>query len=130
MTSTSISTGNFTFVLPKGLIDDSGESHREGIMRLATAKDELEIQKDRRLQEVPGYEILLRLARVILKIGTLSKVTPEHLENLFVLDLAYLREFYNRINQQGNPYLFTKCPQCNSEFSVNLSRAGESQATP
>ena len=129
MTLTTTSS-NFTFILPKGLIDDSGEPHRQGTMRLATAKDEIEIQKDERLRNNPSYGILLRLARVILELGTLPNVTPERLENLFILDLAYLREFYNRINQQGNPHLFTQCPQCNSEFSVNLSRSGESWATP
>ena len=127
---TSTSDTQFTFVLPKGFIDDRGEIHRQGKMRLATAKDEIETQKDERVRDNPSYGNIVRLARVILKLGALPSITPECLEDLFVVDLAYLREFYNRINQQGNPHLFTQCPQCRTEFSVNLSRSGEFLATP
>jgi hypothetical protein len=48
------------------------------------------------------------------------------LEGLFTLDLSYLREFYNRINQEGSAYIPVECPQCSSQFSVELSLSGES----
>jgi hypothetical protein len=66
------------------------------------------------------------LSRVITRLGTLSAVTPELLESLFSRDLAYLREFYNRINQQGDAYIPVECPNCNRQFQVELSLAGES----
>ena len=120
----------FEFILPKGLIDDRQEIHRQGVMRLATAKDEIAVARDRRVRENPTYGILVRLARVITRLGTVSEIAPEALENLFTLDLAYLQEFYNRVNQQGSPHLFTKCPQCRCEFPVDLARSGELSATP
>jgi hypothetical protein len=116
----------FNFILPRGLVDAQGGIHRQGSMRLATAKDEIFVQKDRRVQNDPGYGVLVMLSRVITCLGNLSSVTPELLENLFTRDLAYLREFYNRINQQGDAYIPVQCPQCSSQFNVELSLSGES----
>jgi hypothetical protein len=116
----------FNFILPRGLVDDRGDVHRQGVMRLATAKDEIYVQKDTRVQRDPAYGVLVILSRVITRLGSLSSVTPELLEELFTRDLAYLREFYNRINQQGSAYIPVQCPQCSSEFSVELSLSGES----
>jgi hypothetical protein len=115
----------FNFILPKGLIDSSGKVHRQGAMRLTTAKDEICVQKDNRVQKEPVYEVLVLLSLVITHLGELSSVTPEILENLFSRDLAYLREFYNRINQQGNADIPVQCPRCSSNFSVELCLAGE-----
>ncbi|MEL7038217.1 MAG: phage tail assembly protein [Cyanobacteria bacterium J06592_8] len=126
MTSSNLPPTEFNFTLPKGLIDDQGQVHRQGVMRLATAKDEIFVQKNPRAQAEQVYSVLVRLSRVITHLGTLSSVTPEILENLFTLDLAYLREFYNRINQQNHAYFVVKCPQCNDEFRVNLALSGES----
>lgn len=120
----------FEFILPKGLIDDRQTVHRQGIMRLATAKDEMAVASDRRVRDNPAYGTLVRLSRAIARLGTVCEITPEVLENLFTLDLAYLQEFYNRINQQGNPYILTECPQCRCEFPVDLAQSGESLATP
>jgi hypothetical protein len=116
----------FKFILPRGLVDDQGDVHRQGVMRLATAKDEIHVQKDRRVQNEPAYGVLVMLSQVITHLGTLSSVTPELLEGLFTLDLSYLREFYNRINQEGSAYIPVECPQCSSQFSVELSLSGES----
>lgn len=126
MGSENILTTEFNFILPRGLVDEQGGIHRQGSMRLATAKDEIFVQKDRRVQNDPGYGVLVMLSRVITRLGSLSSVTPELLENLFTRDLAYLREFYNRINQQGDAYIPVQCPQCSSQFSVELSLSGES----
>lgn len=120
----------FTFTLPKGLLDEQGNLHRQGVMRLATAKDEIQVQSDRRVQSNSAYAVLVILSRVITRLGALSDVPPEHLENLFTIDIAYLREFYDRINQQGAASLPVQCPQCATEFNVELSFAGEPQATP
>jgi len=120
----------FEFTLPRGLMDADGQVHRQGMMRLATAKDEMAADKDPRGQESPTYRSLLVLSQVITQLGALMQVTPEQLEGLFTKDLAYLREFYNRVNQQGNALIATQCPQCNAAFEVELQLSGESLATP
>lgn len=115
----------FTFTLPKGLLDEQGNLHRQGVMRLATAKDEIQVQGDRRVQSNYAYGALIMLSQVITQLGALPAVTPEQLENLFTIDIAYLREFYDRINQQGAAYLSVQCPNCSNEFKAELSLAGE-----
>ena len=115
----------FQFTLPKGLIDLQGNIHRQGTMRLSTAKDEICVQGDRQVQANPAYTSLVMLARVITQLGGISTLTPEHLENLFTQDIAYLREFYNRINQQGSLLISTQCPQCKSDFKVEMALSGE-----
>lgn len=115
----------FDFTLPRGLVDTQGVVHRYGVMRLATAKDEISVQKDKRTQEGEAYSTLVMFSRVIISLGTLSKITPEILENLFSRDLSYLREFYNRINQQGNADIPVCCPNCNNKFSTELALSGE-----
>lgn len=125
MLTDTIPITEFNFTLPKGLVDSQGALHRQGCIRLATAKDELYAQKDRRVQEDPDYAVLVLLSRVITRLGTLSTITPELLENLFSPDLAYLRELYNRINQQGNAYIPVQCPTCSTHFNVELTLSGE-----
>jgi len=115
----------FDFELPRGLIDADGNVHRQGVMRLATAKDEIAVQKNRQAIAMPAYGTLVLLSCVIVRLGDLPSVTPEHLENLFSLDLAYLREFYNRINQQGEASIPVQCPLCQGEFDVELALSGE-----
>lgn len=115
----------FRFTLPKGWIDRQGKLHCQGMMRLAIAKDELAVQRDSRVQADPGYGVLVMLSRVITRLGDRSSVTPELLEDLFTRDLAYLRTFYNQINQQGSALLPAHCPQCQRDFKVELAFAGE-----
>ena len=121
---------HFDFMLPRGLLDESGVVHRKGTMRLATAKDELVVDKDPRGKGSPTYQTLLMFSQVITQLGTLTRVMPEQLEGLFTKDLAYLREFYNRVNQTGTAFIQTQCPQCSQAFDVELMLSGESQATP
>ncbi|MEO0985388.1 MAG: phage tail assembly protein [Cyanobacteria bacterium J06639_14] len=119
-------TTEFVFSLPRGFMDEAGQLHREGTMRLATARDELMLQKDPRVQAQSTYGILLLLSQVIVRLGTLNTVTPADLECLFTQDFAYLREFYNRVNQQGHTTIATQCPQCAATFETELPLAGES----
>ncbi len=114
-----------SFTLPRGLVDSEGTVHRQGTMRLATAKDEMLAQKDRRVQTYPGYITLVLLSQVITRLGTLSQITPEMLEGLFSPDLAYLREAYNRLNQQGTFHVPAECPHCAAQFDVELAVPGE-----
>ncbi|NJL62920.1 MAG: phage tail assembly protein [Methylacidiphilales bacterium] len=115
----------FNFTLPRGLIDAQNHVHRQGIMRLATAKDEIYTQTEPKVRQNAAYGVLVMLSRVITRLGSLSSVSPDLLEGLTVTDLAYLREFYNRVNQQGYAHIPAQCPHCNNQFSVELQLAGE-----
>jgi len=116
----------FNFVLPRGLVDAGGTVHRQGTMRLATARDELIASKHRQVQDYPDYRMLVLLAQVITQLGTLETVSPNVLESLFTQDLAYLRELYNRVNQSGSSKLPVQCPQCSHHFHMDLTLSGES----
>jgi hypothetical protein len=115
----------FEFILPRGSIDRENRRHRQGVMRLATAKDEILVQQNPKVRENPAYGFLVMLSRTIVSLGTLNDVSPELLENLVILDISYLREYYNRINQQGDIHIPTQCPHCNAQFAVELELAGE-----
>ncbi|WP_310481335.1 phage tail assembly protein [Chamaesiphon sp. VAR_48_metabat_403] len=119
-------TTEFSFTLPRGLIDDRQRVNRQGVMRLATAKDEIIVQQDPHVRENPAYGVLIMLSRVITRLGSYTSVTPDLLENLQILDIAFLREYYNQINQQGEAKIPTQCPHCNTQFAVKLELAGES----
>ncbi len=116
----------FAFTLPRGLVDTQGTVHRDGVMRLATARDELIAAKHRQVQAYPEYLMLVLLAQVITQLGSLERITPDLLENLFTQDLSYLRELYNRVNQTGSALVPTQCPQCGHEYKTELVLAGES----
>ena len=115
----------YPILLPQGLIDTQQRSHRSGVMRLATAKDEIWVQQERKVRDNPAYGTLVMLSRVISRLGSLNCVSPEQLEGLVLRDISYLREFYNRINQQGNSCIPTQCPHCETEFQVRLELVGE-----
>lgn len=89
----------FEFTLPKGLVDTSGGIHRQGVMRLATGNDEIVVHKDSRIHAEPYYRILVVLSRLIIRIGNFPTVNPQLLEQLFLVDLIYLQDFFNQINQ-------------------------------
>ena len=110
----------FEFTLPQGYADDDGTLHREGVMRLATAADEIKPLKDPRVQSNGSYLTVILLARVMTELGTLDEVTPHVVENLYVSDLEYLQDLYERINTRGVDAVETVCPACGEEFAVDL----------
>jgi hypothetical protein len=118
----------FSFVLPRGYVDGTGVVHRDGRMRLATAKDEIIPQRDPRVRENESYLTVLLLSRVITRLGTLSEVHPGIVENIFASDLAFLQDLYRRINQEGTTQVAVTCPACRHDFAIDLgaSRLGES----
>ena len=118
------------FTLPMGYVDPDGTLHKEGVMRLATAFDEIAPLKDPRVQSNPAYLLVILLSRVIKKLGTLEHINPKVIEALFAGDLAYLQDLYSRINENGHGRVRTQCPHCEKEFEVELSSAGGSGATP
>ncbi|RME74497.1 MAG: phage tail assembly protein [Chloroflexi bacterium] len=114
----------FEFTLPRGYIDQEGNLHRHGVMRLATAMDEIIPLQDRRVRENQAYLVIILLSRVIVKLGTLPSITPTVIENLFAADLAYLQTFYRQINEEGYSRLPVTCPACQHQFEVDLSDLG------
>jgi len=114
----------FEFTLPRGYVDRDGNLHREGVMRLATAMDEIAPLRDLRVRSNQAYLVIILLSRVIVKLGTLSQVTSGVIENLFAADLAYLQAFYRQINEEGASTLNLSCPECNAEFEVDLADLG------
>jgi hypothetical protein len=118
----------YQFVLPRGYLDQYGRTHREGVMRLATARDEIAPQSDPRVRENPAYLTVVLLARTVTRLGEISAVDTTVVEELFASDLAFLQDLYRRINQQGHTEADVRCPGCGREFSVNVAgdAAGES----
>jgi hypothetical protein len=110
----------FEFVLPRGYVDANGDLHKNGVMRLATAADEILPLRDQKVQQNPGYLSIILLSRVILKLGTLSVINTRVIEGLFTADLAYLQDLYQRVNIQDAPSYKLTCPHCNGEFEVPL----------
>ncbi len=115
----------FEFSLPKGYIDESGTVHKEGVMRLATAADEILPQRDPRVQQNPAYLSLILLSRVVTRLGSLPMVTPKVIEELFASDFAYLQDMYNRINENGLNVIKVQCPKCQHHFETEPGLPGE-----
>lgn len=120
----------FEFTLPIGYQDADGLLHREGTMRLATAADEILPLKDGRVQSNQAYLIIILLSRVITKLGGVDHINPKVIEGLYAADLAYLQEFYNRINQTGKAVVGAICPKCAHSFEMELNNTGGLLATP
>ncbi len=120
----------FPFTLPLGYLDAEGNTHREGVMRMATAFDEIAPLRDPRVQNNPAYLLVILLARVVTRLGTLEAINPKVVEGLFAADLAYLQDLYRRINENGHNLVRTQCPHCEQEFDVEVSGVGGSGATP
>ena len=114
----------FPFTLPRGYVDAEGNLHREGVMRLATAYDEIAPMKDPRVQANPGYLVIILLSRVITRLGSLEHINPKVVEGLFAADMAYLQDLYRRINENGHNRLAVTCPHCEKEFDVELDGPG------
>jgi len=112
----------FEFTLPCGYLDEDGTLHRDGVMRRATAADEILPLKDPRVQKNEAYLIVILLSRVVTRLGGVPAINPKVVEGLFATDLAYLQNLYNRINRldeadDGAP-------------DGRAARLGESSATP
>lgn len=118
------------FTLPMGYLDSDGNLHRDGLMRLATAADEILPLKDPRVQKNPAYLVVILLSRVITRLGGVQAITPGTIEGLFAADLAYLQNLYNQINQIEKESEAVTCPQCQHGFALEQSGAGELQAIP
>jgi hypothetical protein len=111
----------YAFTLPRGYRDGGGEIHREGTMRLATARDEIEPLRDPGVRSNEAYLTVLLLSRVVTRIGTQTAVTPSLVEELYAADFDHLQRLYERINTDGESVGVVACPDCRHEFEVDLS---------
>jgi phage FluMu protein gp41 len=118
----------FEFTLPKGYVDDEGNLHRKGVMRLATAKDEIVPLQDFRVKNNRAFLVIILLSRVITKLGDLKEgtISTSTIESLFSADLSYLQEFYRQINESGTANVGAKCPSCGQEFQVDIGTGATS----
>ncbi len=112
------------FTLPLGYLEGDGTLHREGVMRLATAADEILPLKDPRVQANPAYLTIIVLSRVVTRLGSLTDVNPRIIENLYASDVSYLQALYQKINSDGSAIQNVVCPHCDHAFSVENNGLG------
>ena len=110
----------YEFKLPKGYVDPEGNVHREGMMRLATAMDEIVPLRDARVKNNESYLNIIILSRVIERLGALREVNTGTIERMFTADLSYLQDLYRRINDGGEAVGQVSCPSCKNEFEIAL----------
>lgn len=124
----------FEFTLPCGYLDEDGTLHKDGVMRRATAADEILPLRDPRVLKNEAYVVVILLSRVITRLGTVAAVNPKIIESLFATDLDFLQNLYNRINRLDEGADI--CPHCGKPagpangLGRGAPRLGESSATP
>jgi len=118
------------FTLPMGYLDKEGTLHREGVMRLATAADEILPLRDPRVQKNAAYLTVILLSRVVTRLGGVDPIAPNVIEGMFAADLAYLQALYNEINRLDDAHATVSCPNCQHEFATEMNDMGGSWATP
>jgi hypothetical protein len=111
----------FEFALPKGYVDRDGTVHREGVMRLATARDEIEPLRESGVRQNEAYLAVLLLSRVVTRLGAITAVTPDLIEGLYAADFDHLQRLYERINADGEAVGSVACPACAHSFEVDLT---------
>ncbi len=116
----------FEFTLPCGFVDEEGTLHREGVMRRATAADEIQPLRDPRVVKNPAYLAVILLSRVVTRLDGVSAINPKVIESLYATDMAFLQDLYNRINQLDDRAQAVVCPQCQHEFRAEVAIEGGS----
>jgi hypothetical protein len=120
----------FEFTLPCGYLDEYGTLHKDGVMRRATAADEILPLRDPRVLKNDAYVVIILLSRVVTRLGTVASINPKVIEQLFATDLEFLQNLYNRVNRldEGTE----TCPHCGKPAgaAAGAPRMGELSATP
>jgi hypothetical protein len=112
------------FTLPFGYLDEEGTLHRDGVMRRATAADEIVPLKDPRVIKNPAYLVVILLSRVITRLGGVEPINPAVIERLFATDLAFLQRLYNEMNQLEGTREPTVCDHCQQEVKQPVAGPG------
>lgn len=118
----------YEFTLPKGYVDSDGTLHRKGLMRLATARDEIEPLRDPRVADNEAYLTVILLSRVVTQLGSVAQVTPKTIEGLFTADLAYLQDLYGAINFEDPESMAAVAEVDAREEAVRAARNGAAAA--
>jgi hypothetical protein len=87
-----------SFLLADGYRDREGKNHRDGILRCATAREELRALSDFRAHLRPESFLHVMLARVMVRLGELPGVDVGIVERLSRSDLAALECLYREMN--------------------------------
>lgn len=114
----------FEFTLPVGYVDPEGTVHRQGVMRMATAMDEIAPLRDVRVRSNQAYLAVVLLSRVVVRLGSLPAISTGIIESLYVADLAYLQALYRQVNEEGKTTLTVTCPECQTRHEVDLAELG------
>ena len=109
------------FTLPRGYVDAEGNLHREGTMRLATARDEIEPLREVEVRQNQAYLSVLLLARTVTRIGDVTEITPELVEGMYAADFDHLQRLYERVNSDGEAVGVVSCPACAHRFEIDLT---------
>ena len=118
----------FEFTLPMGFEDTQGQIHRNGLMRLATARDEIVPMTDPKVRKNQAYLIVVLLARVVTKLGELGELTPDMVEGFYAEDLRYLQGLYQQINRSGTADIEVSCPHCEGGFQLDLGEIAQGES--
>lgn len=113
----------YEFLLPKGYVDSEGAVHRQGVMRLATARDELEACCAPECRRNADFAPIYILSSVILRLGNIERVTPEIVKEFFTADFQFLQNMYEAINGVDDPVMHVQCPHCGQTFTDTLNFA-------
>ena len=109
------------FTLPQGYADAAGTIHRDGVMRLATARDEIEPLRDASVRSNGAYLSVLLLARTVTRLGDMRDLTPDLIQDLYAVDFDHLQRLYERVNSSEEVVGTVTCPTCSSAFEVDLA---------
>ena len=115
------------FTLPRGLVDGNGNVHREGTMRLATARDEIEPLREVDVRQNQAYLSVLLLSRTVTRIGAVTEITPELVSGLYAADFDHLQRLYERVNSDGDAVGVVSCPACAHRFEVDLTEIDDGE---
>lgn len=111
----------YEFTLPKGYVNQEGNVCRRGVMRLATALDEIEAMRDPRVRSNPDYMSIVLLSRVVTKLEGAGELSAEVIEKLFTADFSFLQNMYETINHAEDPMIQVQCPHCGKVFTDTLN---------
>lgn len=114
----------FEFTLPCGYLDEEGTLHRDGVMRRATAADEILPLRDPRVVKNPAYLVVILLSRVLTRLGGAEPINPAVIERLYATDLAFLQRLYNEINQLEEARETNVCDHCRQELKPQVAGLG------
>jgi hypothetical protein len=118
-------TTHHDFTLPLGYVDASGDIHTDGTMRLATARDEIEPLGDAEVRRNEAYLSVLLLSRTVVRIGQITDVDAEMIQDLFAADFDHLQRLYEQLNTNDSASGSMACPNCRRSFQRDLDRLEE-----